>query len=133
MRKTLGAILSALLLVLFAGCSDDTEDKVDDAAQSVREDAEDAAGSAAARATAESMRADLLANDLPENQTVRDVAVLQQTADDLPGDVQLSGVADADGDGKDDDGKVQVDVGDQSACLTVADNGDVDVSGGACS
>jgi hypothetical protein len=133
MRKACSTIVSAFMLVLFLGaCSDDTKDKVDDAAASVREDAENAAGSAAARAAAESMRGALLAKDIPENQTVRDVAVLQDVADDLPGDVATSGIDDADGDGKDDDGKVQLGVGDQAACLTAADNGDVGVSGGAC-
>ena len=75
---------------------------------------------ATARAAAEAMRGLLQAKNLDANQTVRDVAVLQESvADDLPGDPSVSGIDDADGDGKDDDGKVQVVVGDQTACITV--------------
>jgi hypothetical protein len=119
-----------------AACDDDTredvQDEVDDAVDSARERAEDAAGSVGARAAAEAMRASLQGRDLESDQTVRDVEVLENTAGDLPGDPTVSGIEDADGDGRDDDGKVQFTVGDQEACVTVDDNGEISVSGEAC-
>ena len=97
-----------------------------------REKAEDVAGTVTARAAAEAIRAALQAENLDANQTVRDVAVLQESVADIPGDPSVSGIDDADGDGKDDDGKVQVAVGDQTACITVQDNGDISVSSDSC-
>jgi hypothetical protein len=115
-----------------ASACDDANDQADEAVDDAREQAEDAAGSAGARAQAEAMRVALQAKSLPADQTVRDVGVLQDAADSLPGDVTVSGLSDADGDGKDDDGKIQFTVGDQHACVTVADNGEISVSGDAC-
>jgi hypothetical protein len=125
-------LVVVLLGFSLAGCSDETKEQVDDAVESAGEDVEDAAGGAAARTAAETIRATLIARDLPDGQTVRDVAVLQDAAGDAPGDAEISGIEDGDGDGKDDDGAVAVGVGDQQACLRAQDNGDVEVSSGAC-
>ena len=119
------AIVACAAALFAAGCSDDDN-------KNVREQVEDAAGSATARAAAESMRAALEAQDLDGGKTLRDVAVLRENANDVPGDPQVSGIDDADGDGKDDDGKVELRVGDQSACVTVTDNNDVSVTNDAC-
>lgn len=89
----------------------------------------DAAG---ARAAAETMRAVLRARQLPEGETVRSVAVLRDAARRIPGSPSVEGIADADGDGKDDDGKVTIGVGDEHACVTAADNGRVDVTDDRC-
>jgi hypothetical protein len=110
---------------LVAACSDDDN-------QNVREQVEDAAGSATARVAAETMRAALEAQDLDSGATLRDVTVLRENANDVPGDPRVSGIEDADGDGKDDDGKVELRAGDQAACVTVTDGNDVSVANDAC-
>jgi hypothetical protein len=129
----LGTALVAAVVLGGAACSDESRDEIGDAAESVGDDAEQAANAAAVRSAAEAMRASLQAEDLAANETVRHITVLEEAIDDVPGDVRSSGVTDGDGDGKDDDGKVELAVGDERACVTVADNGDVSVAGDACS
>ena len=125
-------VIAGLLLFGFAACGD-SNDNVDDAVDSAhaRRRRTSPAPSPPAPA-AEAIRAALQAENLDANQTVRDVAVLQESVADIPGDPSVSGIDDADGDGKDDDGKVQVAVGDQTACITVQDNGDISVSSDSC-
>lgn len=126
-------VAACALALLAAACSDEDREGIADRARDVREGAEDLAGAASARATAETLRAALEARDLDEGETPRDVAILEDAAADLPGDPAITGIADRDGDDRDDDGRVEVRVGDQRACLTVAvRGGDVDVTGGAC-
>ena len=61
------------------------------------------------------------------------VKAINEVADKIPGSPDVSGVDDTDGDGLDDDGKVLVTVGDNSACLTIEENGTgSDISDGAC-
>lgn len=144
-RSRLLAPAFALTLLLGASaCSDDTNDKVSDAADSVgsdvsdaagdiREDAEDGAGAVGARTQAEALRASLKGNDTADAEGVRSVAAINEAATDLPGDVEVTGVDDTDGDGLDDDGRVQVDQGDQSACVILpAEGEDTTVENGAC-
>ena len=127
------ALARLLPSALAASCSSDTVDKAKDTAESAADDVDNSVDSGTARAQAEAMRAALKANDTADADGLRSVEALQQTADDLPGDPEVTGITDADGDGLDDDGKVQVTVDDQSACLTIPETGDdTEVSGGAC-
>ena len=122
-------ILVCLLLAatVFVAACDDSD------GQNAREQVEDAVGDATARAAGESMRAALEAEDLDNGETLRAVAVLQENADDVPGEPEVSGITDADGDGNDDDGKVELKVGDQVVCVSVTDQNDVSVDDDACS
>ena len=130
-RRLIGA--AAVAVLLGAGCSDETQKEVDEAADSVREDAEDAAGNAGARTVAESFRASLKTNDIAENDGFRSVEALRDVAEDLPGDPDVSGIEDADGDGLDDDGNVEVTVEDKSACVVIPETGeDTEVTDEAC-
>lgn len=124
-------LVACFLLFGLAACGDSSDD-TKDAVDSAREKAENVAGAAGARTAAEALRGLLLAKNLDANQTVRDVVVLQAAADDLPGSPSVSGIDDQDGDGKDDDGKVQLAVGDQVACVSVQDNGEISVSSDSC-
>ena len=126
MRRTaIAAVVVALGLVV-TGCSDEDVD-------ATREELEDVTGAVGARSLAESLRAALKAKELAADEHLRDVATLRDAAADLPGDPEIVGIEDADGDGRDDDGKVEVRTGDQAACLTIADDGnDVDVADRAC-
>lgn len=131
---TLVAFVLAGGLVATA-CSDETRDDISDAVDTFESDATDAAQQTGARAAAEAWRGSLLANSTADTDPagVRSVAVLEQSSGDLPGDPTIVGIEDTDGDGADDDGQVQVDVGDESACLTLPEDGDdIEVVGGAC-
>jgi hypothetical protein len=121
------ALPLALGLVL-AACGDD-----DDTGDGVAQDLEDAAESGGARVLAESLRALLVAEDIggPDVDR-RNVDVLLETVDDLPGSPEITGIEDNDGDGIDDDGRLQATVDDEVACISVDDSGDTDVDGGPC-
>lgn len=125
MRKLLAAA-AVVALALAAGACGDSD------GSNAREDIEDAVGGASARAAGESMRVALEAQNLDGDKTLRDIDVLQENADDVPGDPTVSGIADGNGDGKDDDGKVGLMVGDQSVCVVVTAQNDVSVEDGPC-
>jgi hypothetical protein len=128
-RMSLAALAVVGLLAGGAACDDDTRDKAKEAVESAKEKV----GEAGARAAAEAFRASLKAQDDDVPGGVRNVDVLREAAKDLPGDPAITGIDDADGDGRDDDGYVQAKVGDETACVTVPESGDdIDVSGGAC-
>jgi hypothetical protein len=99
------------------------------------DEAEEVAEQTGARASAEAFRASLQAQDT-DNETggVRNVEALNEAADDLPGNVDVIGIIDSNGDGIDDDGFVEMQVGDEFACVTLPASGDeIDVNGGRCS
>jgi hypothetical protein len=123
-RAGMALAVTGLAAGLTVGCGSDG----DDPDQSLGEKAE----SAGARSVAEALRLVLVEDDLGPDQHERDVDVLQESVDDLPGDPEVSGIEDADGDGRDDDGKVDVHVNSEVACMTIAMDGDVDVTGGQC-
>lgn len=94
---------------------------------------DEAAESAGARAVAEAVRVSLLAQELPEGESYRTVTVLSEAVRDLPGEPEVRGIEDDDGDGLDDDGQLEVVVGDEVVCLSVGAQGDdIDVEDGAC-
>lgn len=114
------------------GCGDEDDDASDDGDDGITQEAEDLAESAGALALAEGMRSALLTDDLGDDVHRRSVSVLQEAAGDLPGTLDVGGIADADGDGRDDDGKVELRIDDEVACLTVASDEDISVNDGAC-
>lgn len=116
---------------LFAGSAcDDAQDEAEEAVEEV----EEKAGEAGARASAEAFRASLKAQETDDDAGgVRAIEPLQAAAEDVPGGADITGIADENGDGVDDDGYVQVNVSDESACVTLPESGDeIDVSGRAC-
>jgi hypothetical protein len=137
MRRLMIALTLSLLLWSL-GCSDDTQDDAQEAADSARADLEEAGADleeaverGGARAVAEALRAAVEADDRSEEDGPRSVDVLQESVNDLPGDPEVEGIADDDGDGLDDDGLITVRVEDEAACLTI-ENDDMDVDSGAC-
>ena len=119
-----------------SGTSEQAGELIDEARKEAREAAdavEEAGKSASARAIAEAVRAALVVEDLEGDQNLRDVDVLREAVGDLPGDPQISGIEDSNGDGRDDDGQLEVVVNSERACLSLPDNsGDIDVKNGAC-
>ena len=68
-----------------------------------------------------------------DDQDTRSVEQLQGYVDDLPSQAKATGLDDQDGDGLDDDGKIQFTVGDKSSCLTIPESGnDTKVTDYAC-
>jgi hypothetical protein len=98
------------------------------------DEAEETAERAGARASAEAFRISLKAQDTQdETGGVREIEALREAADDLPGDPDVIGIEDTDGDSVDDDGLVEIRVDRGYACVTLPESGDeVDVSGGRC-
>ncbi len=133
-RSAVTALLAVLaLLPLATGCSSDTADDAKSAVESAKDDAAETVDDASARGQAEALRASLKGNDTADEEGVRSVAAIRQAAEDLPGDPEVTGVEDGDGDGLDDDGKVQITVGGSSACVSLPETGgEIDVSGGEC-
>lgn len=144
MFRRLLAAFTVLLVLTAAGCSSDTTDKAKDTFESAKDDAGDAvddakddvgekADQAKARTAAETFRNTLKSKDPDADGSYRSIDLIEDAGADLPGDARLSGVEDADGDGLDDDGDVQIDVGDESACVRIPATGaDIDVEGGTC-
>ena len=99
------------------------------------DEAEEAADKAGARVSAEGFRVSIKAQDtVDETGGVRNVEALREAAEDLPGDPEVIGIEDGDGDGVDDDGFVELQVDDEYACVTLPESGnEVDVTGGHCS
>ena len=124
------AAVTVVLALAVAGCGDDGDP--DDAdSDDVVSEAEELAEDVGAYAVAQSLRASLAAQDVDDADR-RDVEVLEDAVDDLPGDPEVDGIEDTTGDGRDDDGRVAVRVGDEEACLTVAEDGDLGVTESAC-
>ena len=129
MRHLLVASLVLVGLVAGAGCDDDTEDQAQETIEDIESDLEDTAGQASARSIAEALRSLMLEDD--GEQDLRSVEGIQENLDDLPGDPEVTGIDDANGDGLDDDGRVEVRVGDQAACLVISGD-EIDVENRAC-
>ena len=144
-RRLIAAAFAVTLTMSFAAaCSEETKDSARETADNLEEDAKtnaselgdelDAtADEGLARAAAEELRARIKANGTASTQGARSMAAIGESSVDIAGDPEVAGVTDADGDGMDDDGKVQVNVGTGSACVTLPATGtDTTVEGGAC-
>lgn len=133
MFRRIAATLAVLLVLTAAGCSDDTKDKAKDTVQSAKDDAAETVDQAKARTAAETFRTSLKNNDTAHDDGYRSMDAIEESGADLPAGAEMSGVEDGDGDGLDDDGNVQIDVDDESACVRIPEDGDdIDVEGGTC-
>ncbi|MCU1352549.1 MAG: hypothetical protein JWM05_1758 [Acidimicrobiales bacterium] len=129
----LSALVLTVALVLGGGCSKTTRDKAKDAAKSAEQDATAAVDQAKARAVAEAIRLGLKTNKTAKAKGLRSVVAIKEVVDNLPGNPTITGILDANGDGLDDDGKVQVEENAKFACLTLPATGtDTTVNNGRC-
>lgn len=126
-RNLLTAVVVALLAVVGGACSDDELDSVADEVGNVASTVADAAQDVSARSVAEAYRAALLADDGADGPDRRRIQVLQETSGDLPGEPEVQGIEDGNGDGLDDDGRVELRVDDQSSCLLIAEDGELNI------
>ncbi len=135
-RRLLSALAIVFATTLAFGtvaCSSKTQNSAKDTLNSAKKDAAKKTDEVAARAAAEGLRVSLKGNDTAGKEGIRSVKAINQAAKDLPGNAKFSGVKDSDGDGMDDDGKVEVTVGSGQACLTLPKTGEnTTVKGGAC-
>jgi hypothetical protein len=126
--KVSSGVVATLLMaaVGITACSREDRDRAVD-------EVDRAANQVGARAVAESFRVALEIRDLDDGERQYDVAVITAVVTGLPGDPDAVGVVDRDGDGADDDGKVQFRSNDESACVTISKTGeDTKVSDGSC-
>lgn len=127
------AAMSALLLAPLTGCSEETKDKATDTVEAAKDDAAAGLDDAQARTTAEALRAGLKANDTADKEGMRSIAAINEVIEDLPGDPDITGADDGDGDGLDDDGRVQANADESQACVALpAEGEDAEVTDGAC-
>lgn len=119
--RAIPTVVLVAALLLGAGCGDD----------SLADDASSAIDKSVARVQAEAFRLQVMNLASNEKSRFASASVLTDAAKDLPGTANIAGIADADGDGNDDDGKVEITVDSEKACVTVA-SGDIDVSSGPC-
>ncbi|MGH9033302.1 MAG: hypothetical protein ACRDZV_14360 [Acidimicrobiia bacterium] len=105
-----------------------------DEADEVREDVEEGIDDATARTTAEGFRVAIRAQDTDgDTGGVRNIDALNSAAEDIPGDPDIVGIEDTTGDGIDDDGLVEIRVGDQRACVELPESGnEIDVTDDPC-
>jgi hypothetical protein len=119
------ALTSALWL---SACGDD--ESAADQARDAADEVDSAVDAGIARAQAEILRQ--RAKDLVrQGETLDSMSVLQEAARDLPRSPTVTGIADANGDGRDDDGKLEIAIDDSYACVVVT-GPDIDVSSARC-
>ena len=126
--RSLGLAIALSSAMWVSACGDDssTADKARDAAGEV----DDVVDAGLARGQAELFRQ--RAKDLVrQGEPLDSMSVLQEAARDLPSDPTVTGLADTNGDGKDDDGKLEITVDDSHACVAVVGS-DIAVSGSRC-
>lgn len=134
--------LLGLVPAILLGCSEETKKKVNSAAESAKQDAQNAidkakrdatsaVDSAGARGAAEYVRGRVKIGGTKNDP--RTMSALETYVGELPSQVKVSGLKDSNGDGMDDDGKVQFTVGNKSSCLTLPESGsNTQVTDGAC-
>ena len=106
-----------LAVALVAGCVEDERDEA-------VEETEEFTAATEAETVAEALRAAVLAEDLDEDEHADDVLVLRAAVEKLPGNPDIGGIDDDDGDGRDDDGRIEVHVDDDAACVSFVDDRD---------
>jgi hypothetical protein len=122
-RKRVLLAMAALGALSLSACGDDGGSAVDSV--------NDTLAQAAVRAQAEAMRAVVKTRAGDDAASYRKVSLLSEAAKDLLGDTTVSGITDGDGDGLDDDGRVQLVMNGQRACFSVSGS-NTTVSDGSC-
>ena len=86
-----------------------------------------------ARVAAEAFAAAVDADEDAAADGATSMSVIEENIDDLPGDPEVSGIEDGDGDGRDDDGLVGFIVDEDESCVELdPDGGEASVLDGPC-
>jgi hypothetical protein len=128
------ALCFGALLVVLAGCSDDDDDgDVSDTLEDIGSEIDQEIDEASASGMAEAFVALIENDDRAADAGVRDMTVISENLDDMPGEPEVTGVEDSDGDGLDDDGYLTFVVDDEQQCVELAAEGtDAETLDGAC-
>ena len=128
-RLAIAALAVVSTATFGAGCSKSTTD----AAKKTAENAANDIKRGTAVGIADVLRTAIKHEASDKHKSPRSLTVIDAAIHDIPGTPDVIGVADANHDGLDDDGKVEVKVGNQYACLTIPQQGDAyDTKGGRC-
>jgi hypothetical protein len=125
--RTLSLCLTIGLTV--AACGDDGG--ASSTANSLKDQATGAINQGAARVQAEALRALIKEKADNKSDQYTSMTVLEKAIDALPGDPTVVGLTDANGDGKDDDGKLEVQMNGEKACVSISGK-DINVDNNSC-
>jgi hypothetical protein len=134
LRAFAAPLVVVVACTLGAGCSKKTSDAVGKAANSAASDVKTSASKFSAVVAARAFQADLKVRVAKNKHDPKSVTVLHASAHDISktSGVTVSGISDTNKDHKDDDGKVQFEVSNQFACLTINSASDMTVAEGKC-
>ena len=121
-------ILAIATAAVVTACGDDSSasDKARDAAGQV----DSAVDAGLARGQAEIFRQ--RAKDLVrQGESLDSMSVLQEAARDLPRNPTITGLGDSNGDGKDDDGKLEITIDKSHSCISITGS-DINVTSSSC-
>jgi hypothetical protein len=127
------ALIAPLALIPLA-CGDDdqsVEDRAQDAASDAADAVDEKVDEGLARGQAEILRERIKDAADGDETAWPTITVIEGAVADLPSDPEVTGVEDADGDGRDDDGKIGITIDESNACVTIGAD-DIDVTGDAC-
>lgn len=125
-----GIATAAVAALLLGACGDDNSDDAANRARDAAGQIDDAVDAGIARTQAEILRQ--RAKDLVrQGESLDSMSVLQEAARDLPRSPTVSGLNDGNGDGRDDDGKLQITIDESHSCVIVT-GGDIDVTSNRC-
>lgn len=128
-RMLVAAVAVTTTATFGSACSKSTTDAAKKTVKNATNDIERATAVGIADTVREAIKHE--ASD--KHLSPRSLSVIDAAIHDVPGTPEVVGATDANRDGLDDDGKVEVKVGDQYACLTIPVQGDVYSSkGGRC-
>lgn len=132
LRRATAALALCVSTGLSVACSDKTNEQLKSAGTQLASDASGAASAGGARGMAETYRG--LVKTKANGQDLRSMTVLNDAKSGLPSsNVAVSGLNDANGDGKDDDGYVQFSLDNRSSCVQLPATGDnTEVTNEAC-
>ena len=125
-KKCLAIAIGSALWLSACGDDDSATNKAREAAGEV----DDAVDAGIARGQAEIFR-QRAKNLVRQGESLDSMSVLQEAARDLPRTPTVTGLGDTNGDGRDDDGKVEIAIDDSFACVVVT-GADINVSGARC-
>jgi hypothetical protein len=122
--------LTAAGALWLGACGDDSSSTAADKARDAAGEVDSAVDASLARAQAEIFRQ--RARDLVrQGEPLDSMSVLQEAARDLPRNPKVTGIGDANGDGRDDDGTLEISIDNSHSCVRVVGT-DINVTSAAC-